>query len=277
MRHILILLAALAAAPPPPSIAQSTVATPQRTARITITLPADDAALAVDGRTILGTSTSRTFEMPLSQGGETQRVTFTVTWEPNTYTTMTRTRVVTLRAGDPAVVDLSADDPTDRVRVLYVPTPEEVAKEMVTLAAVTRDDVVFEPGCGDARVTIAAVKAGARRGVGIDIAPEQVAESQAMVKAAGLTDRIEIRQGDALEIPDLASATVVFLYMGDHFNLLIRPALWRELPVGARIVSHRFKMGDWEPDRTIKVPFANGAEFELHLWVITEEVKKRAE
>ena len=64
--------------------------------------------------------------------------------------------------------------------------------------------------------------------------------------------------------------------MGDHFNLLIRPVLWRELKVGSRIVSHRFTMGDWKPDETKTVMGADGDEYLIHIWTITEEVKKKA-
>jgi hypothetical protein len=63
--------------------------------------------------------------------------------------------------------------------------------------------------------------------------------------------------------------------MGDHFNLLIRPLLWKALPVGARVVSHRFEMGDWTPDRTVEVRGDDGIEYELHLWTITPEIKRR--
>jgi precorrin-6B methylase 2 len=174
-------------------------------------------------------------------------------------------------------VDLTVSDPTDRVRVIYVPTPADIAEEMIRLAGVTANDVVYEPGCGDARITIAAVKAGAKRGVGIDIDPERVTESRAGVAAAGLADKIDIRLGDALDIPDLPEATVVFLYMGDHFNLLIRPNLWKQLNVGARVVSHRFLMGDWKPDRTVTVNSAEGGEYELHLWTVTAELKRKLE
>jgi hypothetical protein len=62
--------------------------------------------------------------------------------------------------------------------------------------------------------------------------------------------------------------------MGDHFNMLIRPVLWRELKVGSRVVSHRFTMGDWESDNTIMVSTDEGT-FELHVWTITEEIKRR--
>lgn len=243
---------------------------------ITVELPDDEAELTVDGKAMPGKGESRSFDLQVLESARGARHTFIVSWRPNTYTQMTRTKTVELRAGRPQTVDLSKDDPTDRVKVIYVPTPNDIADEMAKLAGISAKDVVFEPGCGDARITIAAVRAGARRGVGIDIDPERVAEARANVKAAGLQDRIEIRLGDALDIKDLSSATVVMLYMGDHFDMLIRPALWRELPVGARVVSHRFLMGDWEPDKTVSVTSAEGIDYELHLWTITAEIKKRA-
>lgn len=247
----------------------------QVTSTMTVTLPQEDAELLVEGQIVNATGSTRTFQSRPLHRGDTYTFTFTAKWAPNTYTNMTRSRTVSFRAGEPVTLDLSVEDPTDRVRVIYVPTPDEIAVEMVKLAGVTGKDVAFEPGCGDARITIAAVKGGARRGVGIDIDEERVIESRANVKAAGLEDRIEIRLGDALEIKDLSAATVVFLYMGDHFNMLIRPILWRELPVGARVVSHRFTMGDWEPDQTVTVTSSEGGEYDLHLWTITADVKRR--
>jgi hypothetical protein len=150
-----------------------------------------------------------------------------------------------------------------------------VVEENIRLAGVRQSDVDYERGCCDARITIAAVKGGARRGVGIDIDPERVADSRERVKKAGLEARVEIRLGDALDIQDLSAATVVFLYMGDHFNLLIRPTLWKDLRVGARVVSHRFTMGDWKPDKTVSVSSLDGVTYELHLWTVTDELKRK--
>jgi uncharacterized protein (TIGR03000 family) len=277
LRLLLLVHLALLPLPSFAESAQAAAQSAQVTSRVTVTLPQTDAELTVDGKAIEGTGTARTFETAALPRGSRHSYTFSVLWKPNTYTTMTRTRIVPFRAGETVTVDLTREDPTDRVRVMYVPTPEDVAQAMVKLARVSANDVVFEPGCGDARITIAAVKAGARRGVGIDIDPERVAESRQNVKAAGLADRIEIREGDALEIPDLSTASVVLLYMGDHFNMLIRPHLWKHLKVGSRVVSHRFKMGDWEPDETITVTSDEFGEYELHLWTITEEVKRKLE
>ena len=245
-----------------------------RTSRVVVAVPAPDAVLAVDGKTLPGEGASREFDVPLPAPGASGQHTVSVTWMPNVYTTMTRTKTISVRAGERLRVDLTVDDPADRVRVIYVPTPADMAEAMVDLAGIGRDDVVYEPGCGDARITIAAIRRGARRAICVDIDPVQARASRANVEAAGLADRIDVREGDALDLKDLSDVSVVFLYMGDHFNMLIRPVLWRELKVGSRIVSHRFTMGDWQPDKTISTGADDGFS-QLHLWTITEEIKRK--
>jgi len=245
------------------------------TAVLTITPPTYDTQIELDGTVVAGTGATRTLETPPLASGRVYQYRLVAKWEPNTYTKMTRTKMVTVRAGDRLRIDLTVDDPADRVSVIYVPTPDVVVAEMVKLAGITDRDVTYEPGVGDARITIAAVKGGARRAVGIDLDPVRVEESRANVAAAGLSDRIDIRLGDALEQPDLGQMTVVLLYMGDHFNMLIRPHLWKQLPVGARVVSHRFGMGDdWPPDRTVTLKDEYGLGIEVHLWTITEAHKR---
>ena len=242
---------------------------------ITITVPTVETELEIEGVAVPGTGISRTVVTPPLVTGTTYQYRVVAKWAPNTYTKMTRTKAVRFFAGDRITADLAADDPTDRVVVQYVPTPDHIVAEMVKLADITPKDITYEPGCGDARITIAAVKGGARRGIGVDLDQARVDESRANVKAAGLADKIDIRLGDALEQPDLGSMTVVFLYMGDHFNMLIRPYLWKQLPVGARVVSHRFLMGDWKPDKTVSVTDDVGLPYELHLWTITEALKRQ--
>ena len=112
---------------------------------------------------------------------------------------------------------------------------------------------------------IAAMRAGARRGLGVDIDPDLAEVAYAAVKSAGLQEKVEVRWGNALAV-DMSNATVVFLFMGEPFNLVMRPLLWKQLPLGARVVSNDFAMGDWQPDRT----------YTLYLWTITQDVKARA-
>lgn len=246
------------------------------TSKIRVTVPHQDAELLVNDKPVGSNSGAfRDFETTPLEPGRMYEYKFTVQWSPNTYTVITRSATRRFRAGDAVTVDLTKDDPNDRARIRYVPTPDAIVSEMIALAGVTEKDVVFEPGCGDSRITIAAVKAGARRGVGIDIDPERVAESKRNVEAAGLRDRIEVRLGDALDIRDLSDATVVFLYMGDEFGRLLRPLLMKQLKVGTRIVSHRFTLGDWTPDQTVTV-IDLGIPYQLHLWTVTQAVKDRA-
>jgi tRNA A58 N-methylase Trm61 len=145
---------------------------------------------------------------------------------------------------------------------------------MIELAGITSDDVVYEPGSGDARVVIAAIKAGARKGLGVDIDANLAEVAYAAVKAAGVEDKIEIRWGNALDI-DMSEATVVFLFMGEAFNLVMRPMLWKQLAVGARVVSNDFPMGDWKPDETLRVDTPDRS-YVLYRWTITREIKSTA-
>ena len=156
----------------------------------------------------------------------------------------------------------------------YEGTPQSVVPEMIALAGIGGNDVVYEPGCGDARVLIAAINAGAKRGLGVDIDPDLAEVAYAAVKSAALQEKVEVRWGNALTV-DMSNATVVFLFMGEAFNLIMRPLLWKQLPIGARVVSNDFAMGDWQPDRTVRVN-TPGRTYTLYLWTITPDIKARA-
>ena len=261
-----------------PAVTQrADAARPAVRSRMTVTVPRADATLQVQGAEVAGAGTRREFETGPLEPGRTYDYEFAVEWKPNNYTILSRSGRATFRAGDAVTVDLAADGSNDRARIRYVATSEFTMGRMIDLAKIGPGDVVFEPGCGDARITIAAVKAGARRGVGIDLDPALVDQARLNVKSAGLDGKVEIRLGDALDIKDLSDASVVFLYMGEEFNLLIRPILWRQLKVGARVVSHRFKMGDWAPDHSItdNDDTVEGSPFDVHVWTITDDVKRR--
>ena len=146
-----------------------------------------------------------------------------------------------------------ADDPGARRApdVIFVPTPDAVVDVMLDLAKVGKQDVVYDLGCGDGRIVVAAAKRGARRAVGVDVDPKRVEEARANVKAAKVEDRAEIVDADLFKM-DLGDATVVTLYLLPRLNLELRPKLL-QLPAGTRIVSHAFDMGDWKPEATRNV------------------------
>ena len=136
--------------------------------------------------------------------------------------------------------------------VPYVPTPHEVVAEMLKMANVTKDDAVYDLGCGDGRIVIAAAKEYGARGIGVDINPQRIAEANENAEKAGVTDRVKFMTQDLFET-DLSEATVVMLYLLPDVNLKLRPKLFRELKPGTRIVSHSFDMGDWKPERSADV------------------------
>ena len=141
--------------------------------------------------------------------------------------------------------------PTRNVSVPYVPTPPDTVEALLRLAEVTSRDVVYDLGCGDGRVVIAAATRYGARGLGVEIDPERAQEARARVRATNLDGRVQIIEADLFAI-DIQSASVVVLYLSEEMNLKLRPQLLANMRPGSRIVSHHFTMGDWEPERTLK-------------------------
>jgi hypothetical protein len=137
--------------------------------------------------------------------------------------------------------------------VIFVPTPPEVVAKMLEMAAVGKQDVVYDLGCGDGRIVITAVqKFGAKKGIGIDIDPQRIQESNANAKKAGVNDRVKFLRQDLFKT-DISEASVVTLYLLPSLNVRLRPYLFRMLRPGDRIVSHSFDMAEWKPDETADI------------------------
>ena len=156
--------------------------------------------------------------------------------------------------------------PEQKKDVPYVPTPPEVVEAMIALAGVKKGDVVYDLGCGDGRIVIAAVRISGVRGVCVDIDPERIDESRQNARLAGVAGRIRFVQADLFKVP-FRDATVVMMYLLPDVNLRLRPRLRAELRPGTRLVSHAFSMGDWPPARQIEVG-EPPAGVPVYLWVI---------
>jgi SAM-dependent methyltransferase len=155
-----------------------------------------------------------------------------------------------------------AQPPLRNPDVRYEPSSNAITTAILKLAGVTGKDIVYDLGCGDGRIVIAAVKDFGARGVGIDIDPERIKESIENAKRAGVGRRAEFRNEDLFEA-DISKATVVALYLWPWVNLKLRPKLLRELKPGTRVVSHSHDMGEWTPEKTIEVEGDT-----IHLWTI---------
>ena len=164
----------------------------------------------------------------------------------------------------PAAQQTATSEPTSLAP--YVPTPQDVVERMLALANVTAKDTVYDLGCGDGRIVVTAAKKYGARGVGVDINPDRINESKANAKAAGVEHLVDFRLQDAMTV-DVSPATVVTLYLLSSSNAKLRPILTRQLKPGARIVSHAFSMGDWEPAKTDTFTDSGGSQRTLYMWV----------
>jgi SAM-dependent methyltransferase len=165
----------------------------------------------------------------------------------------------------------SAQKTSPKLDVPYVPTPQPVVDKMLEMAKVGRDDLLYDLGCGDGRIVITAARTYGARGVGIDIDPQRIEEARQNAKQAGVVDRTEFRVANLFD-SDFSRASVVTLYLLPQINQKLRPQLWRQLKVGARVVSHDYDMGKaWPPERTERV--GNSI---IHAWTVKAAHKKRA-
>lgn len=153
--------------------------------------------------------------------------------------------------------------------VVYVPTREKFVDAMLELARVTKDDTVYDLGCGDGRIVIAAAKNFGASGVGIEIDPQLVKQATENAQNAGVADKVKFVEADIFKT-NFKRATVVVLYLSPSVNLRLRPRLLKQLKPGTRIVSHDFGMGDWKPEKTIKIDEAT-----FYLWTVPARRKQR--
>jgi cyclopropane fatty-acyl-phospholipid synthase-like methyltransferase len=151
--------------------------------------------------------------------------------------------------GEPTIIT-AGESPTLIPEVPYVPTPDAVVDAMLVLARVGAQDFVYDLGCGDGRIVIAAATKHGARGYGVDIDPAPLIRARRDAEHAGVADRVHFERADLFEI-DLRPATVVTLYLFESLNRRLLPKLRAELRPGARIVSHKFTFGpDWAPEQS---------------------------
>jgi len=156
--------------------------------------------------------------------------------------------------------------------VPYVPTTSEAVEAMLKLAGVKPTDIVYDLGCGDGRIVIAAAKSFGARGVGIDIDPVRIGEAKENAAKAGVEKLVRFEENDLFKA-DIHEATVVTLFLLSSVNLRLRPKLLQDLKPGTRVVSNTFDMGDWKPEKEVTVGNPEEQTYlshKLYLWTIPQ-------
>ncbi len=169
-------------------------------------------------------------------------------------------------AGLAAGVASGCSTPGIKLDAPYVSTPEPVVVAMLRLASVHKGDMVYDLGCGDGRIVIAAARDFGARGVGIDIDPRRIDEANAAARSAGVSGSVRFSVQDLFQT-DFSEATVMALYLYPELNARLLPKLRSELRPGARVVSHQFGISGWNPDQRETV-WAGTHAHEIFAWVV---------
>jgi uncharacterized protein (TIGR03000 family) len=268
----------------------------EQRATLVVRLPAD-ARLVVDRQETKQTGEVRRFFSPPLPAGQGFRYELEATWTGDDGKPVKRTRVARVRAGEKTEIDLRTEDkappdrpPVDRPPVdkpppdrppvgkerepdvIFVATPQEVVDKMLEMAAVKKDDVVYDLGCGDGRIVVTAAKKYGCKAVGFDIDPRRIEESQENVKKEGVGDLVSIEKKDIFTV-DLSKASVVTLYLLPNLNVKLVPQLEKMKP-GSRIVSHNYDIEGYKPKEWAKVRARDGVEHNVYLWVVPLEKEK---
>ncbi len=156
-----------------------------------------------------------------------------------------------------------------RLDVPYVATDLRVVDAMLGLAGVRPDDYVIDLGSGDGRILIAAARSLGARGLGVDIDPARIRESNENARAAGVTGRVAFRRQDLFDTP-LDEADVLTLYLLPEINRRLRSRILSQMRPGTRVVSHDFDMGEWRADQRERIGSAT-----VYLWIVPARVEGR--
>jgi uncharacterized protein (TIGR03000 family) len=160
--------------------------------------------------------------------------------------------------------------------IFFLPTPQKVVDRMLELAKVTKNDLVYDLGCGDGRIVVTAAEKYGAKAVGYDIDPERVKDSLENVKKHHVEKLVTIKEADIFEL-DLTPASVVTLYLLPELNVKLMPQLAKLKP-GSRIISHDFAMDGAKPVKVehLKVPNDRGEESEhtVYMWIVPWEKEK---
>jgi uncharacterized protein (TIGR03000 family) len=250
-------------------------------AMLRVRLPAD-AKLTVDGQETRQTGPLRRFYSPPLTPGKTYRYSFEWTYQKDGKT-VKRSRSIPVRAGDDKEVDLleetdkdattpakrpddkDKNEPERELDVPFVPTPQEVVDKMLELAAIKKDDLVYDLGCGDGRIVVAAAKKYGCKAVGFDLDPRRVKEARANVKKNDVEKLVTIEEKDLFKV-DLKPASVVTMYLLPDVNDRLLPEL-QKLKAGSRVVSHDFAIEGVKPKQTVEVRSSDDNRMHrVYLW-----------
>jgi uncharacterized protein (TIGR03000 family) len=272
---VALVLGLVAAALAQQPAAQPPAGKPMVKSKVKVIVPQDDAELVVEGKKTETRGKERLFDTPDLEQGTRYLYDFVVTWRPDKFTTVTRKSTRKFTGGQELTVDLTNDEGNDKATTTLAAPSDDMIDELLKAAKITKDDVAFEPDFKDIRTLTAVSKAGAKRAVGLTADADKAKAANEQIKAGMLEGKVEVVQAEPADGKDYAQGTVALLYLTEDRGQALLPVLLRDLKAGSRVVSLRFKLGDWPPATTTPAVNKDGVKYEVYTWTVTDEAKAK--
>ena len=152
-------------------------------------------------------------------------------------------------------------------------SPERAVDKMLEMANPKPGETLYDLGCGDGRILIAAAQRYKVRAVGIEISDNLAKTAAEQVRKAGLEAEVKVVHGDFMQT-DLSGANVVTLYLATTANDMLRPNLERYLRANTRVVSYDYPIPGWKPLETAESLGRHGATHMIYLYEVPDSIKK---
>jgi len=151
--------------------------------------------------------------------------------------------------------------------------PERAVDKIIDMANLKPGETLYDLGCGDGRILIAAAQRYKIKAVGIEISEHMAKTAVEKVKKAGLQSQVTVIHGNFMKT-DLSPANVVTLYLATAANDTLRPNLERYLRPNTRVVSYDYPIPGWKAIDTAETEGHHGDTHVIYLYEVPESIKK---
>jgi len=155
----------------------------------------------------------------------------------------------------------------------YVSSPQNIVEKMLEMAKIRPGETLYDLGCGDGRVLVAAAQKYKAKAVGVEISSPRVKEATLNIKRAGVEGLASVVHADLMDV-DLAPANIVVLYLLRDSNDLVRPKLEKSLKPGTRVISHDYEIRGWKPT-SVERSEANKRDHSIYVYTIPQSLGKK--
>jgi len=172
-----------------------------------------------------------------------------------------------------AAVALAQDSlKTKNMMAPYVSSPLNVVDKMLAAASLRPGETLYDLGCGDGRVVVAAAQKFKARAIGVEISERRVKEANENIKRAGVENLASIVHADLMNV-NLAPANVVTIYLLRDSNDILRPKLEKSLRAGTRVISHDYEIRGWKPT-SVEHADSNRRGHNIYVYTVPQSFKK---